>query len=111
MYQVGFGDCLLLSFEYAEDLPDGRRQRHILFECGSTHRPWDGWQMKHVTDKIQQHTGGQVDGSSVSFATGQFTYSGTITGSPPNRINGSVSGVIAFGGSNYNFSGTWTMTN
>jgi hypothetical protein len=51
----------LLSFEYAEALPDGRSERHLLFDCGSTHKPWDGWQMKQVTDLIQQHTGGQLD--------------------------------------------------
>jgi hypothetical protein len=29
MYQVGFGDCFLLSFGYDEDLADGRRERHV----------------------------------------------------------------------------------
>ncbi len=61
MYQVGFGDCLLLSFEYAAPLPDGRSERHILFDCGSTHKPWSGFEMEQVTDLIKQHTGGQLD--------------------------------------------------
>ena len=61
MYQVGFGDCVLLSFEYAAPLPDGRNERHILFDCGSTHSPWAGFEMKQVTDMIKQHTGGQLD--------------------------------------------------
>jgi len=61
MYQVGFGDCLLLSFEYPSALSDGRDERHILFDCGSTHKPWAGFEMKQVTDLIKQHTGGQLD--------------------------------------------------
>ena len=61
MYQVGFGDCVLLSFEYAAPLADGRSERHILFDCGSTHKPWAGFEMKQVTDLIAQHTGGQLD--------------------------------------------------
>jgi hypothetical protein len=39
MYQVGFGDCILLSFGYPSDLPDGRRARHLLFDFGSTRWP------------------------------------------------------------------------
>lgn len=39
MYQVGFGDCFLLSFEYARKLPDGRKERHVLLDFGSTRPP------------------------------------------------------------------------
>jgi hypothetical protein len=39
MYQVGFGDCILLSFHYPFDLPDGPRARHLLFDFGSTRWP------------------------------------------------------------------------
>ena len=28
MYQVGFGDCFLVSLEYDAPLPDGRAERH-----------------------------------------------------------------------------------
>ena len=38
MYQVGFGDCFLVSFRYAAPV-DGRDQRHMLIDFGSTHRP------------------------------------------------------------------------
>jgi len=41
MYQVGFGDCFLLSFTYANRLDDGRRERHILIDFGSTRWPKD----------------------------------------------------------------------
>ena len=39
MYQVGFGDCFLLSFDYSAALPDGRRERHVLIDFGSTRWP------------------------------------------------------------------------
>jgi beta-lactamase superfamily II metal-dependent hydrolase len=39
MYQVGFGDCFLLSFGYPTRLPDGRTQRHMLVDMGSNHPP------------------------------------------------------------------------
>ena len=39
MYQVGFGDCFLLSFAYSTALPDGRRERHLLIDFGSTRWP------------------------------------------------------------------------
>ena len=42
MYQVGFGDCFLLSFGYPTRLPDGRNQRHILIDMGSNHPPSTG---------------------------------------------------------------------
>ena len=39
MYQVGFGDCFLISFAYDAPLADGRRERHILIDFGSTRWP------------------------------------------------------------------------
>jgi beta-lactamase superfamily II metal-dependent hydrolase len=39
MYQVGFGDCFLVSFAYARPLADGRAERHMLIDFGSTHAP------------------------------------------------------------------------
>ena len=33
MYNVGFGDCFLLSFDY------GKRERHMLIDYGSTAAP------------------------------------------------------------------------
>jgi beta-lactamase superfamily II metal-dependent hydrolase len=39
MYQVGFGDCFLLSFRYPTPLPDGRTERHMLIDMGSNHPP------------------------------------------------------------------------
>ena len=42
MYQVGFGDCFLVSFEYDVTLADGRDKRHVLIDMGSTHNPKAG---------------------------------------------------------------------
>lgn len=39
MYQVGFGDCFLVSFAYRRPLADGRAERHMLIDFGSTHAP------------------------------------------------------------------------
>ena len=36
MYQVGFGDCFLMSLEYDKPLPDGRAEPHLLIDYGST---------------------------------------------------------------------------
>jgi hypothetical protein len=61
MYQVGFGDCFLLSFEYADPLDDGRLVRHILVDFGST-RPPTGWQsLAAVARQIKVHTAGEID--------------------------------------------------
>ena len=60
MYQVGFGDCFLLSAEYPAPLPDGRSERHILIDCGSTREP-EGTRLADVVTLIHQHTSGRLD--------------------------------------------------
>jgi len=54
MYNVGFGDCFLLSFEYADS--DVRR---VLIDCGTTseRKP----HMTKVVDRILTDSGGHVD--------------------------------------------------
>ncbi len=52
MYQVGFGDCFLLSFEYASALEDGRSERHILIDFGSTRRPDEGGDPEEIASLI-----------------------------------------------------------
>ncbi len=64
MYQVGFGDCFLLSLEYDEPLPDGRAERHILIDYGSTRSAREGrapGRMGDVAPLIAEHTHGQLD--------------------------------------------------
>jgi hypothetical protein len=36
---VGFGDCFVVSFLYDDALDDGRSERHVLVDMGSTHAP------------------------------------------------------------------------
>lgn len=61
MYQVGFGDCFLVSFHYDAPLPDGRQNRHILIDYGSTRRPEAGPKMEAVAESIAQRCGGRLD--------------------------------------------------
>ncbi|TQM33995.1 hypothetical protein [Microbacterium kyungheense] len=64
MYQVGFGDCLLISVEYDEPLADGRAERHILVDYGTSHSPRKGFvrgRMADVAALIEQHTHGVLD--------------------------------------------------
>jgi hypothetical protein len=57
-YQVGFGDCFLLRFDY-----DDGGARHILIDFGSTGLPKDDptVNMKRVADDIAARCDGQLD--------------------------------------------------
>jgi hypothetical protein len=63
MYQVGFGDCFLLSFEYATALADGRSERHMLVDFGSARAPGRAGAglLTRIAQLIKQHTGGRLD--------------------------------------------------
>jgi glyoxylase-like metal-dependent hydrolase (beta-lactamase superfamily II) len=62
MYQVGFGDSFLVTVEYADPGPDGRAERHILFDLGSTRKPREGTTtIPDIADLIAQHTNGHLD--------------------------------------------------
>ncbi|MDQ3913930.1 MAG: hypothetical protein M3323_01175 [Actinomycetota bacterium] len=61
MYKVGFGDCFLLSFSYASALPDGRAERHVLVDFGSSHTGTHGVPLPEVADHIAAHCGGRLD--------------------------------------------------
>ena len=55
-YQVGFGDCILLTFGY----PSGNR--HVLIDFGSTRYPPDEpGLIKRVAQKIKKDCGGDLD--------------------------------------------------
>jgi hypothetical protein len=53
MYQLGFGDCFLLSFYYGRALNDGRKERHMLIDFGSTRYPKSGFKISGVAEQIQ----------------------------------------------------------
>lgn len=71
MYQVGFGDCFLVSFGYATPLKDGRSERHLLVDFGSTHGPKGARAprpastrpslIERAAQRIAEHTHGQLD--------------------------------------------------
>jgi len=64
MYQVGFGDCFLISVEYDEPLADGRAERHILIDYGTSHSPRKEFargRMADVATLIEEHTKGVLD--------------------------------------------------
>jgi hypothetical protein len=56
MYQVGFGDAFLVSFEYDEKLDDGRDRRHVLIDFGSTSPPRSPRNLDKIAELIRKHT-------------------------------------------------------
>jgi hypothetical protein len=66
MYQVGFGDCFLVSFAYAKPLADNRSARHMLVDFGSTHGPKGSRKggrsvVEQAAARIAEHTDGELD--------------------------------------------------
>jgi hypothetical protein len=58
-YQVGFGDCFLVSFNYGEDAKAVRR--HVLIDFGSTGLPKKGgFTLDAVARDIKEKTGGKL---------------------------------------------------
>lgn len=61
-YQVGFGDCFLLSFSYQRALPDGRNERHVMLDFGSTRWPkHSATRYTDIAQSIAERTGGKLD--------------------------------------------------
>jgi len=58
-YQVGFGDCFLLTFHYPPKAgkPD---DRHLLIDCGSTGRPKNAPDLKGIAAQIASDCGGKL---------------------------------------------------
>lgn len=61
MYQVGFGDAFLLSFEYDDKLDDGRDRRHVLIDFGSTSPPQGPRKLDTIAGLIRDHTASDQD--------------------------------------------------
>lgn len=57
MYQVGFGDCFLISFEYdrAPKRGDPRKVRHVLIDFGSTRYATKGPNLEKIGKLIKTH--------------------------------------------------------
>ena len=58
MYQVGFGDCFLVSFEYPGESPG---ERHMLVDFGRKYKPHAGGDMAAVAADIKARTGRRLD--------------------------------------------------
>ena len=58
-YQVGFGDCFLLTFKYPAPA-GGIDQRHVLIDCGSTGRPAGAPSLKEVAKLIAKDCGAKL---------------------------------------------------
>jgi hypothetical protein len=62
MYQVGFGDCFLVSFQYdGPAAPGTRDQRHMLIDFGRNTRPHFGGDLKEVAQSIKDRCEGDLD--------------------------------------------------
>jgi hypothetical protein len=61
VYDVGSGDCLLLTVGYGSALPDGRRYRHMLVDCGSVRAAKGGPSLAEVAAKVADHCDGRLD--------------------------------------------------
>ena len=60
MYNVGFGDCFLLSFSYPHPV-DGRDVRHVLIDFGTKALPKGGSSMSDIAQQIALDCGGKLD--------------------------------------------------
>lgn len=62
-YQVGFGDCFLLTFTYPEDENESVQERHVLIDFGSTGMPEGvvaAKQMMAVANDIRDRCNGKL---------------------------------------------------
>ena len=57
-YQVGFGDCFLLSFHYGEE--EGAEVRHVLLDFGTTGLPQKGLSLPDIAKQIKSACGGKL---------------------------------------------------
>lgn len=62
MYDVGFGDCFLITFRYSTLVKRNERAvRNMLVDFGSTKRPKPGPTMHDIAQLIAEHTDGELD--------------------------------------------------
>lgn len=62
MYQVGFGDCFLVSFEYdGPASPGTRAERHMLIDFGRNRRPHHGGDIVEIAKSIKARCNGDLD--------------------------------------------------
>src|SRR3977135_1838902 len=66
MYQVGFGDCFLLTVEYDHPVDGNRKERQILIDFG-TMRAHPQWDHKATAELIKEHSHGRLDAIVVTY--------------------------------------------
>jgi beta-lactamase superfamily II metal-dependent hydrolase len=88
-YQVGFGDCFLLSFEYAKG-----KERHILVDFGSTALPekTPKKQLTLIANDIKQRTGGKLN-AVVATHRHRDHFSGFQTNAKKNGTGNIIAGL------------------
>lgn len=55
-FQVGFGDCFLLTFRYATE------ERHVLIDFGTSERPKRSRPLEEIAEQIREACGGHLHG-------------------------------------------------
>ena len=53
--------------------------------------------------------GGQISGNTLTYSDGSCDYSGTVSGSPANRVMGEMSCTVVLQSGTYVLSGTWRL--
>ncbi len=72
MYNVGFGDCFLLSFAYDKPTPSllepdaARSERHILFDFGTTSKARTRLEPAAIAKAVKFDSGGRLDAVVIS---------------------------------------------
>jgi hypothetical protein len=60
-YAVRSGNCLLVTVGYGSPLPDGRRTRHVLVDCGTTEPTRRRPSLADVAGAVAEHCEGRLD--------------------------------------------------
>jgi hypothetical protein len=88
-YQVGFGDCFLVSFNYGQDGTAARR--HVLIDFGSTSLPKQGgFSLESVAKDIREQTAGKLTAVVATHAIAIIFRGSGDTGAdrgPPSRVS------------------------
>ena len=59
-YQVGFGDCFLVTFHYPPSASGQTVDKHVLIDFGSTGKPKNGPSLKEIAERIALDCGGKL---------------------------------------------------
>lgn len=60
-YAVRTGSCRLLTVGYGSPTPGGRRERHLLLDCGTVGPARPGQALARIAAAVAEHCGGRLD--------------------------------------------------